>query len=54
MLPLSTQPGPPWIIKTAGRWSHVGGPVRVRPVLTNNIYVVVFTKTAREGRLSPC
>ena len=28
---------PAWIIKTAGRWSYVGGPVRVQPVSTNNI-----------------
>ena len=40
---------PAWIIKTGGRWSDVGGPVRVQPVSTNNIYLYLQRQEHRRN-----
>ena len=37
---------PAWIIKTAGRWSHVGGPARVSQSYL--VDLVVFTNTGTQ------
>ena len=37
---------PAWIIKTAGRWSHVGGPARVSQSYL--VDLVVFTNTEED------